>query len=152
MGGVYPVRSSGIPAPPPPKMNVHFDNNTPKWRLAEYIRERLLGSSDMRTLVGERIYPVFAPDVEGDFVILTRSSYKAKETKFSILEYTTSVIIEAYSDDYARSLDIAEAIDAQLAKIHEEEYGKGGVTITIQDSGETLHEGKFVQILEYAIK
>ena len=133
-------------------MNVHFDNNTPKWRLAEYIRERLLGSSDMRTLVGERIYPVFAPDVEGDFVILTRSSYKAKETKFSILEYTTSVIIEAYSDDYARSLDIAEAIDAQLTKIHEEEYGKGGVTITIQDSGETLHEGKFVQILEYAIK
>lgn len=133
-------------------MRVHFDNNTPKWRLAEYIRERLLDSSDMRTLVGEHIYPVYAPENEGDFVILTRSSYKAKETKFSILEYTTSVIIEAYSDDYARSLDIAEAIDAQLTKIHEEEYGKGGVTITIQDSGETLHEGKFVQILEYAIK
>lgn len=133
-------------------MRVHFENNTPKWRLAEYIRERLLGSSDMRTLVGEHIYPVYAPDVEGDFVIITRSSYKARETKFSILEYTTSVIIEAYSDDYARSLDIAEAIDAQLTKIHEEEYGKGGVTITIQDSGETLHEGKFVQILEYAIK
>lgn len=133
-------------------MKVHFDNNTPKWRLAEYIRERLLDSSDMRTLVGEHIYPVYAPDVEGDFVIITRSSYKARETKFSILEYTTSVIIEAYSDDYARSLDIAEAIDAQLTKIHEEEYGKGGVTITIQDSGEALHEGKFVQILEYAIK
>lgn len=133
-------------------MRVHFDNNTPKWRLAEYIRERLLGSSDMRTLVGGHIYPVFAPDTEGDFVILTRSSYKARETKFSILEYTTSVIIEVYSDDYARGLDIAEAVDAQLTKIHEEEYGKGGVAITIQDSGETLHEGKFVQILEYAIK
>ena len=133
-------------------MRVHFDNNTPKWRLAEYIRERLLASEEMQKLVGEHIYPVFAPDTDGDFVILTRSSYKARETKFSILEYTTSVIIEVYSDDYARGLDIAEAVDAQLTKIHEEEYGKGGVAITIQDSGETLHEGKFVQILEYAIK
>lgn len=134
-------------------MRVHFDNNTPKWRLAEYIRERLLASEEMQKLVGEHIYPVFAPDTDGDFVILTRSSYKARETKFSILEYTTSVIIEVYSDDYARGLDIAEAVDRQLTKIHEEEYGKaGGVSITIQDSGETLHEGKFVQILEYAIK
>lgn len=134
-------------------MNVHFDNNTPKWRLAEYIRERLLASEEMQKLVGEHIYPVFAPDTDGDFVILTRSSYKARETKFSILEYTTSVIIEVYSDDYARGLDIAEAVDRQLTKIHEEQYGKaGGVSITIQDSGETLHEGKFVQILEYAIK
>ena len=134
-------------------MKVHFDNNTPKWRLAEYIRERLLASEEMQKLVGEHIYPVFAPDTDGDFVILTRSSYKARETKFSILEYTTSVIIEVYSDDYARGLDIAEAVDRQLTKIHEEEYGKaGGVSITIQDSGETLHEGKFVQILEYAIK
>lgn len=134
-------------------MNIHFDNNTPKWRLAEYIRERLLASEEMQKLVGEHIYPVFAPDTDGDFVILTRSSYKARETKFSILEYTTSVIIEVYSDDYARGLDIAEAVDRQLTKIHEEEYGKaGGVSITIQDSGETLHEGKFVQILEYAIK
>lgn len=133
-------------------MRVHFDNNTPKWRLAEYIRERLLDSDEMRKLVGSHIYPVFAPDTDGDFVILTRSSYKARETKFSILEYTTSVIIEVYSDDYVRGLDIAEAVDAQLTKIHEEQYGKGGVTITIQDSGETLHEGKFVQILEYAIK
>lgn len=134
-------------------MKVHFDNNTPKWRLAEYIRERLLASDEMHQLVGEHIYPVYAPETDGDFVILTRSSYKARETKFSILEYTTSVIIEVYSDDYARGLDIAEAVDRQLTKIHEEEYGKaGGVTITIQDSGETLHEGKFVQILEYAIK
>ena len=134
-------------------MKVHFDNNTPKWRLAEYIRERLLASDEMQKLVGEHIYPVFAPDTDGDFVILTRSSYKARETKFSILEYTTSVIIEVYSDDYVRGLDIAEAVDRQLTKIHEEEYGKaGGVSITIQDSGETLHEGKFVQILEYAIK
>ena len=134
-------------------MKVHFDNNTPKWRLAEYIRERLLASEEMQKLVGEHIYPVFAPDTDGDFVILTRSSYKARETKFSILEYTTSVIIEVYSDDYARGLDIAEAVDRQLTKIHEEEYGKaGGVSITIQDSGETLHEGKFVQILEYAIQ
>lgn len=134
-------------------MKVHFENNTPKWRLAEYIRERLLASEEMQKLVGEHIYPVFAPDTDGDFVILTRSSYKARETKFSILEYTTSVIIEVYSDDYARGLDIAEAVDRQLTKIHEEEYGKaGGVSITIQDSGETLHEGKFVQILEYAIK
>lgn len=133
-------------------MRVHFDNNTPKWRLAEYIRERLLASEEMQKLVGEHIYPVLAPETDGDFVILTRSSYKAKETKFSILEYTTSVIIEVYSDDYARGLDIAEAVDRQLTKIHEEQYGTGGVTITIKDSGETLHEGKFVQILEYAIK
>lgn len=134
-------------------MRVHFDNNTPKWRLAEYIRERLLASEEMQKLVGNHIYPVLAPETEGDFVILTRSSYKARETKFSILEYTTSVIIEVYSDDYARGLDIAEAVDRQLTKIHEEEYGKaGGVSITIQDSGEALHEGKFVQILEYAIK
>lgn len=133
-------------------MKVHFDNNTPKWRLAEYIRERLLASEEMQKLVGEHIYPVLAPETDGDFVILTRSSYKAKETKFSILEYTTSVIIEVYSDDYARGLDIAEAVDRQLTKIHEEQYGTGGVTITIKDSGETLHEGKFVQILEYAIK
>lgn len=133
-------------------MKVHFDNNTPKWRLAEYIRERLLASEEMQALVGEHIYPVLAPETDGDFVILTRSSYKAKETKFSILEYTTSVIIEVYSDDYARGLDIAEAVDRQLTKIHEEQYGTGGVTITIKDSGETLHEGKFVQILEYAIK
>ena len=133
-------------------MKVHFENNTPKWRLAEYIRERLLASEEMQKLVGEHIYPVLAPETDGDFVILTRSSYKAKETKFSILEYTTSVIIEVYSDDYARGLDIAEAVDRQLTKIHEEQYGTGGVTITIKDSGETLHEGKFVQILEYAIK
>ena len=110
-------------------MRVHFENNTPKWRLAEYIRERLLASEEMQKLVGNHIYPVLAPDTDGDFVILTRSSYKARETKFSILEYTTSVIIEVYSDDYARGLDIAEAVDRQLTKI---------ITLVVYSSIENL--------------
>ncbi len=133
-------------------MRVTFDNNTPKWRLAEYIRERLLASSELAALVGARVYPVCAPAEDGDFIIVTRSSYKARETKFSVLEYTTSVIIEVYSTDYSRGLDIAEAVDRRLTEIHQQEYGKGGVTITIKDSAETMHEGKFVQILEYIIE
>ena len=77
--------------------------------------DALMEDARIGVLVGDNIFPVAAPlDTCGDFIILARSEYAVKRTQMGTAEETATILINVVSTDYARGLEIAEAVRTVL--------------------------------------
>ena len=75
------------------------------------IRTLLLADEPLKALVGNNIFPLVAPEkTTGDFITIRRSAYKLTRNKMCETEETPTFLVAAFSADYDRSLEIAEAI------------------------------------------
>lgn len=112
------------------------------------IRDILLSSDEITSLIGDKVFPVIAPtDTEGDFIVYQRDGYKEDFTKMGIARQIPLVYINAVSDDYDRSLTLATSIYEALSGTFTNPY----MTIRLEDSTEDYAEGKFIQILQFSI-
>lgn len=128
-----------------------WENTQSKLRSAQYIRERLLQDAQIRQMVGDAIYPCSAPQTIGDYVVMTRSDYGVSSAKTGVYERRCNVIIEIFSDDYDRTLDIAEAIELFLSNEYELNMGCLLSQLQLVEATELFTDGKFVQVMEYSI-
>jgi hypothetical protein len=113
------------------------------------IRSILLDSEEITSLIGKKIFPIVAPlKTEGDFIIYQRDGYKQEYTKMGVVRQIPTVFVNAVSDDYDRSLELASLIYEAL----EGDFSNPDMTIHLEDSTEDYSEGKYFQVLQFSVE
>lgn len=124
-------------------------NTTSKLKITTPIREILLDDAAIVEMVGEKIFPIVAPkDTSGDFIIYQRDGFLKDSTKMGVYNQVPAVYINAISDNYDRSQDLASLIYKCLEGSFEEPIMK----ITLIDSTEEYEDGKYIQILLFEVE
>lgn len=119
-----------------------------KISITNRVRNILLSSSEVRGYVGEKIFPLIAPEgTDGDFILYQRDQYRIDRTKMGICRQEAKVFINIVSANYDRSQQIAEAVFNCL----DGEFGNPVTVIHLEDSTEDYTDGKYVQVLLFSI-
>ena len=119
-----------------------------KFKVTTKVRKRLLDKAEITALVGTKIFPVVAPkDTEGDFIIYQRDEYSKDRTKMGIASQRCRVYVNAISEDYDRSQEIAYQINEGL----EGKHLKLNMDVKLIDSTEDFEDGKYIQVLLFEI-
>lgn len=117
-----------------------------KFKITNLVRSLLLENEEIKSLVCDKVYPIIAPaDTVGDFLVYQREQYSKVRTNMGFFS-TCRVYVDAVSDNYDNSQQLAELIDATLEGVH------GDVTIQMEDSTEDFQDGKYIQVLLFNIK
>lgn len=125
-----------------------------KFLVCTEIRRLLLENTELSELVGNKIYPIIAPEgTTGDYIVYVRDQYSISRTKQGIYEQTCIVFISCISESYDTSQKLAEAVFNCLD-------GKYKITtenlvinsIEMLDSTEDYADDVYIQTLEFSIK
>lgn len=114
------------------------------------IRTLLLADEPLKALVGNNIFPLVAPEsTTGDFITVRRSAYKLARNKMGVTEEIATLLIAAFSPDYDRSLEIAEAIRRVILNTRVQNRNLDIIDapedlVSYQDTGQTWYSQPFV--------
>lgn len=113
------------------------------------IRQLLTTDDTIKSFVGEKIFPLVAPDgTDDDFIVYQRDETKQEISKDGISDIAVIVYITIVSSDYLRSQDIAIAVKKRLEGNYKGDFRQ----ILMDDSTEDLLDRKYLQILQFKIK
>lgn len=119
------------------------------FKIGNVIREKLLASPEIKTMVADRVFPVVVPRVtEGDFIVYFREKYARSHNNMGTLD-ECQVLLVVGSTGYARSLDLAELVDDTLEGIMVDEKIR---QCRLVDSTEESDADVYFQVLLYEIK
>lgn len=120
-----------------------------KLTITTEVRALLLENKEITGKIGEKIFPIIAPDnTEGDFIIYQRDGYKQDYTKMGVARQIPIVYVDAVSDDYDRSQELASLIYEAL----EGTFSNLDMTIHLEDSTEDYADGKYFQVLQFSVE
>ena len=120
-----------------------------KLAITTEVRGILLETEEITSLIGQKVFPVVAPmNTEGDFIIYQRDGYKQDYTKMGVARQIPTVFVNAVSDDYERSLQLASLIYEAL----EGSFSNPDMTIHLEDSTEDYSDGKYFQVLQFSVE
>lgn len=120
-----------------------------KFKITTEIRSLLLADKDITDSIGEKVFPIVAPDkTDGDFIIYQRDGYKQEYTKMGVARQIPIVYVNAVSEDYDRSQDLASLIYDAL----EGSFSNPKMTIHLEDSTEGYSDGKYFQVLQFSVE
>lgn len=120
-----------------------------KFKAMIQVVEILSHSPIVQQYVGDKIYPLINTDeTDGDFIAYQRAGYRRQDTKMGIAVQGTEFYITVVSDNYNRSLDIAEAVYQALEGDHRD----GGLRIRMTDNEEDYLDKKFCQIIKFTLE
>lgn len=109
----------------------------------------LSNNPTIQSFVGNKIYPLVAPQgTSGDFIAVQRDGYRREDTKMGIALQASVFFTTVVSEDYDRSLAIAEAIYDALEGDHPEYESR----IRMEDYGEEYVDSKFLQVLKFNLE
>ena len=119
------------------------------FKIATEIRAFLLSSEDIKEAIGEKVFPIIAPEnTVGDFIAYQRDSYKQDSTKFGIYQQVPIVNVVAISENYDRSQHLASLIYDTLSG----DFADPDIHIELEDSTEDFIDNKYIQVLQFSIK
>lgn len=119
-----------------------------KFKAIKEIFSLLSNDPTIQTFVGDKIYPLVAPqDVEGDFIALRRDGYRRQDTKMGVAIQQSVFYVFVISEDYDRSLDIADVVYDVL----EGDYPRD-LRIRMDDYTEEYVDQKFIQVLRFNLE
>ena len=119
------------------------------FKIATEIRAILLSSEDIKEAIGEKVFPIIAPEnTVGDFIAYQRDSYKPDSTKFGIYQQVPIVNVVAISENYDRSQHLASLIYDTLSG----DFADPDIHIELEDSTEDFIDNKYIQVLQFSIK
>jgi hypothetical protein len=122
-----------------------------KWDIGNFIRTLLLEDDEIRERVGNHIYPIVAAEnTVGDFIVYSRQNYSKSIDKMGVYEDIAKEAVVVVSDNYDRSIELAELIDNALTGTHRS--GECKFDIMLDDSTETFDDNKYIQTLLFTIK
>lgn len=99
--------------------------------------------------VGNKIYPLVAPQgTSGDFIAVQRDGYRREDTKMAIALQASVFFTTVVSEDYDRSLVIADAVYDAL----EGDHSQYGLRIRMEDYGEEYVDSKYLQVLKFNLE
>lgn len=120
-----------------------------KLAITTEVRGILLETEEITSLIGQKVFPVVVPmNTEGDFIIYQRDGYKQEYTKMGVARQIPTVFVNAVSDDYERSLQLASLIYEAL----EGSFSNPDMTIHLEDSTEDYSDGKYFQVLQFSVE
>lgn len=120
-----------------------------KFKVTKEIRAILLSDPAITSIIGDRIFPIVADkNTEGDFIIYQREKYSKKRTKMGVYQQECLVYVNAVSEDYDRSQELAELINESLEGV----FTDPDMDIKLEDSSEDYEAGKYIQILLFSIE
>lgn len=124
--------------------------NDTKFRICTPIRNMLLNDPEVKALVNDRIYPIYAPEgTKGSFITYARSEYSIKKTNMQIYEHDCTVLLCCVSHSYDESQKLAEACYNALQGLYRYKDDNNLVIngISLLDSYEDAADDVFVQML-----
>ena len=100
-------------------------------------------------MVGPKIFPIVAPEgTVGDFVSYQRDGLDIESSKMGTALQRSYFYINVVSDDYDRSLGIADTIYDTL----EGDFVNPDMRIRLTDYTEDYVDKKFLQVLQFSIQ
>lgn len=125
-----------------------------KFRVCTLLRQMLLDDEDVKSLVGNQIYPIIAPEgTEGNYIVYVRDEYSIERTKQGIYNQNCVVYISCISPDYDVSQTMAEAVFTVLDNRYNLTNEHTSVqSITMTDSTEDYDGDVYIQTLQFTIK
>lgn len=119
------------------------------FKITTEVRAILLASDSIKDVVGEKIFPVIAPEnTKGDFIVYQRDGYKQGSTKFGVYQQMPIVNVIAVSERYERSQEMASLIYDTLSG----DFANPDIHIELEDSTEDFIDNKYIQVLQFSIK
>lgn len=119
-----------------------------KFKAIKEIFSLLSNDPTIQTFVGDKIYPLVAPqNVEGDFIALRRDGYRRQDTKMGVAIQQSVFYVFVISEDYDRSLDIADVVYDVLEGDHPRD-----IRIKMDDYTEEYVDQKFIQVLRFNLE
>ena len=123
-----------------------------KFRIGSTIRKLLIENEVVKELVGEKIFPLVAPqETKGDLIVYYRDEYSKDYTKMGVYNDNCKVYIVIVSEDYDRSQEIAEAVNEALEGTFFQNTDNQ-IQIRLSDSTEDYADNKYIQVLLFEIK
>lgn len=120
-----------------------------KFKITTKVRTALLARTEISEMVGTQVFPVVAPkDTKGDFIIYQRDQYSKDYTKMGVYGQQCRVYINAISEDYDTSQELAYQINESMEGYHEDL----NMDVKLIDSTEDFEDGKYIQVLLFDIK
>jgi hypothetical protein len=135
-------------------MQIYTGKKDTKFRICNPVRELLLQNEDVKAIVGNRIYPIIAPEgTKGSFITYARSEYTIKKTSMMAYEHDCTILLCCVSHSYDESQKLAEAVYLALEGLYQYRDESGLVIngIALEDSYEDAVEDVFVQMLRLKI-
>lgn len=119
-----------------------------KFSVSTELRNILLDDPELKKLIGSKVFPVIAPKgTEGDFILYQRDGFKQEYTKMGICRQVPIVFINAVSEDYDRSQQLAILIHEALEGV----FTDPDMQIKMDDATEDYEDGKYFQVLSFTV-
>ena len=132
-------------------MQFNTGRNNTKFRICTPIRNILLKDEAVQSIVGDRIFPIIAPEgTKGAFITYARSEYSVKKTNMQIYEHDCNVLLCCVSHSYDESQALAEAVFKSLEGLYKYKDDANGLIIngiSLVDSYEDAVDDVYVQML-----
>ena len=123
-----------------------------KFRIGTVIRKILIDNEDVKQLVGDKIFPLVAPQsTEGDLIVYYRDEYSKDYTKMGVYNDNCKVYVTIVSDSYDRSQEIAEAVNNALEGTFFQNTDNQ-IQVRLSDSTEDYADNKYIQVLLFEIQ
>lgn len=120
-----------------------------KFKIITEVVKLLRESEELAAMVGPKIFPIVAPEgTVGDFVSYQRDGPDIESSKMGTALQRSYFYINVVSDDYDRSLDIADTIYDTL----EGDFVNPDMRIRLTDYTEDYVDKKFLQVLQFSIQ
>ena len=117
--------------------------------IAKDLRPILLSKENLTAMVGDNIFPLYAPeDTTGDFILYQRTKGGSYVTQMSVSAEWCEVTFNVVSGGYGKGIDIAE----ELRKALQDVYVDKNQLVMSDSREEIVGEGnvvKYVQILVF---
>lgn len=116
--------------------------------ITKEIRSILLNSGDITSIIGDKVFPLIAPEnTNGDYIVYQRDGYKQDYTKMGVASQSPIVFVTAVSEDYDRSNQLAGIIYETLSG----DFKDPDISISLEDSTEDFIDKKYIQVLDFII-
>ena len=119
--------------------------------IAKDLRPILLSKENLTAMVGDNIFPLYAPeDTTGDFILYQRTKGGSYVTQMSVSAEWCEVTFNVVSGGYGKGIDIAE----ELRKALQDVYVDDNQLVMSDTREEIVGEGnvvKYVQILVFTV-
>jgi len=123
--------------------------NDKKFLAIQDVIALLSNSPKIQALVGDKIFPLIAPeDTSGDFIAYQRDGYKREDSNMGVVVQRSIFLITVVSDTHERSLLIADAVYDVL----EGDHSEYNMRIRMENYGEDYIDRKFIQVLQFYLE
>lgn len=120
-----------------------------KFTMITGVVKLLRDSSALAEMIGTKIFPIIAPEgTPGDFIAYQRDGMDIEWTKMGPSLQRSYFYINVVSDDYDRSLKIADIVYDAL----EGEWQNPDMQIRLTDYVEDYVDKKYLQVLQFSIQ